>query len=227
VTDVVNDAAPFRTVIRNGKAEVHTIEHLMSALSGLGVTDCRVEISGLEVPGMDGSAVKFVEAIQQAGIAELPGSARALVLDTAVSFEDGMSRITASPNPSGLKISYTLNYPGQPLAQGFLEIDVNETTYAKEISPARTFAIRKDAEAMRAAGLGKGANLQNTVVVDGDKILETTLRFSNEPVRHKVLDLIGDLSVLGMPLRANIVAHCSGHRQNRELAMKIRAAHPA
>ncbi|HYF48792.1 MAG TPA: UDP-3-O-acyl-N-acetylglucosamine deacetylase [Planctomycetota bacterium] len=224
VTDVVNDAAPFRTVIRNGGAEVHTIEHLMSALSGLGVTDARIEISGVEVPGMDGSALNFVEAIQKAGVQEVGTSAKALVLEDPVTIEDGMARMNALPNPGGLKISYTLNYPGQPIAQGFFEIDVTAETFVRDIAPARTFAIKKDAEAMRAAGLGKGATLQNTVVIDGDKVLETKLRFSNEPVRHKILDLIGDLFVLGCPLHAHIVARCSGHKQNRELALKIREA---
>ena len=225
VTDVVNDAAPFRTVIRNAGAEIHTIEHLMSALCGLGITDARIEISGVEVPGMDGSALKFSEAVQAAGMEDLSSRASALVLDTAVTIEDGMARLNALPNPGGLKISYTLNYPGQPIAQGFFEIEVNAETFVRDIAPARTFAIKKDAEAMRAAGLGKGANLQNTVVIDGDKVLETKLRFSNEPVRHKILDLIGDLSVLGRPLHAHIVARCSGHKQNRELALKIRETH--
>jgi len=227
VTDVVNDAAPFRTVIRNAGAEIHTIEHLMSALSGLGITDAMIEISGVEVPGMDGSALNFVEAIHAAGTEDIAPAASALGLDTPVTIEDGMARIHALPNPGSLKISYTLNYPGQPIAQGFYEVDVNTESFVRDIAPARTFAIKKDAEAMRAAGLGKGANLQNTVVIDGDKVIDTKLRFSNEPVRHKILDLIGDLSVLGRPLHAHIVARCSGHKQNRELALKIRDAHGA
>ena len=229
-----HNAAPFRTVIKHGAAEVHTVEHLLSALAGLGITDCYIEIDGVEVPGMDGSAAPFVSAIREAGISVYSGSSvPVLVVDKEVAVEDGQARISAVPYPiagpdglGGLRISYTLNYPGYPLAQGSLEIEMNEDTYINEIAPARTFAVKKDAEAMRAAGLGKGANLQNTVVIDGDHALETTLRFDNEPVRHKILDLIGDLYVLERPVHAHIIASCSGHRANRMLAKRLCEAFP-
>ena len=222
VTDVQTDAAPHRTAIKKGAAEVHTVEHLLSALSALGVTDCAVEIDGLEVPGMDGSAGDFVAAIQRAGLKPLDARASAFALDQAVTLEDGMARVCAMPHAGGLKITYTLNYPGHALAQGSYEIEVGAQSFVNEIARARTFAIRKDAEAMRAAGLGKGANLQNTVIVDGERAVDTALRFPNEPVRHKILDLIGDLYVLGGPIHAHIVAKCTGHRHNRELVKRLR-----
>lgn len=226
------DAAPFRTVVKEGAAEVHTVEHILSALAGLGITDCRIEINALEVPGMDGSAADFVAAICRAGIETLPGTAvEPIIVREPIHIEEGGAKISALPHPvgqignlpytGGLKISYTLNYPGHPLAQGQYELELTEESYKKEIAPARTFAIKKDAEAMRAAGLGKGANFQNTVVIEGDKALETTLRFPDEPVRHKILDLIGDLYVLGRPVQGHIVASCSGHRLNRALAAKL------
>ena len=216
-------SAPFRTALRNGAAEVHTVEHLLSALCGLGITECVIEIDGLEVPGMDGSAREFVAAIRQAGIQPLAGAGiQPLAVREPVQLVDGGATITALPYAHGLKISYTLDYPGQPLAQGRYELELNEELYAKEIAPARTFVLKKDAEALRAAGLGKGADYQNTVVVEGARALETALRFDNEPVRHKILDLLGDLCLLGCPLRAHIVASCSGHKINRALVLRLR-----
>ena len=216
-------SAPFRTAIKRGEAEVHTVEHILSALAGLGISDCRIEIDGPEVPGLDGSARDFVAAIQQAGVLALPGAPlRPLVLREPVHVEEGGARISALPYDGGLKISYRLDYPGHPLAQGSYEIEVSDEKYAKEIAPARTFVLKKDADAMRAAGLGKGADYQNTVVVDGVRALETTLRFDDEPVRHKILDLLGDLLLLGRPLQAHIVASCSGHKLNQALVRRLR-----
>jgi len=218
-------SAPFRTAVKKGAAEVHTVEHLFSALFSLGITDCVIEIDGLEVPGMDGSAREFVAAIQQAGIQLLNGTqVEPLVVRVPVQLEEGQARIAALPHPSGLKITYKLDYPGQPLAQGSHELELNADSYASEIAPARTFVLKKDADAMRAAGLGKGADYQNTVVIEGAHALETALRFDNEPVRHKILDLLGDLCLLGRPLRAHIVASCSGHKINRALVVRLREA---
>jgi UDP-3-O-[3-hydroxymyristoyl] N-acetylglucosamine deacetylase len=224
VRDVEANSAPFRTVIKKGPAEVHTVEHLLSAFAGLGITDCTVEMDGVEVPGMDGSALNFVEAVRSGGIQELPSTSRVLVIERSVSHEEGIATISAQPF-NGFKITYVLDYPGHPLAQGSYELTLSTDAYIKEIAAARTFAIKKDAEAMRAAGLGKGATLQNTVVIDGSVAIETTLRFANEPTRHKILDLIGDLYVLGRPVRGHITARCSGHRQNRALAAKLLEAH--
>lgn len=220
VQSVDPNGPPFRTTLGNGAVQVHTVEHLLSALSGLGITDCAIEIDNTEVPGMDGSALPFAEAIQTAGISE-HGLIDVLVVDETIEFRDGTASLSARPYSGGLKISYTLDYPGHPLAQGRYEFALGEESYLKDIAAARTFAIKKDAEAMLAAGLGKGANLQNTIVIDGSRAIETKLRFDNEPVRHKILDLIGDLYVIGRPVHAAIEAVCSGHRGNRALAQKI------
>jgi UDP-3-O-acyl N-acetylglucosamine deacetylase len=222
VQQIDHNAAPFRTVIKNGEAEFHTVEHLLSALAAFQISDCIVEMDGLETPGLDGSAKDFCDAIQHVGIETFPNSNVApIVVSEAVTLEEGIAKISALPNPGGMKISYTLNYPGNALAQGSYDFALNQDAYLKEIAPARTFAIKKDAEMMRAAGLGKGANMQNTVIIDGERALETSLRFSNEPVRHKILDLIGDLYILGRPVHAHIVASCSGHKINRALAMRL------
>ncbi|HEY3322271.1 MAG TPA: UDP-3-O-acyl-N-acetylglucosamine deacetylase [Planctomycetota bacterium] len=216
------NAPPFRTVIKNGAAEIHTVEHLLAAFAGLQITDCRVEIDALEMPGMDGSALEFAQAIVKAGVREDPtASVEVLTVREPVVLSDGAAQLEAHPYDAGLKITYTLDYKGHPLAQGTYEIELTPESFLKEIAPARTFAVKQEAERMRAAGLGKGANYQNTVVVDGSRALETTLRFDNEPIRHKILDLVGDLYVLGRPLHAHIVARYSGHKLNRELARKL------
>jgi UDP-3-O-acyl N-acetylglucosamine deacetylase len=227
VTDVDRNAPPFRTALKKGNADVHTVEHLLSALAALGITDCRIEIDNPEIPGMDGSALDFFHAVQSVGTKPVYGQTLApLVVEKNVSVEDGIARIKAEPNPEGgLKIRYRLYYPGQPLLQGTQNLDFTTDSFYKEIAPARTFAPLKDAEQMRAAGLGKGANTQNTVIVDGEKVIETTLRFSNEPTRHKILDLIGDLYILGRPVHGIITAECSGHKINRMLALKLAETH--
>lgn len=222
VQQIDHNAAPFRTVIKHGAAEIHTIEHLLSALAGLGITDCAIDIDGIEVPGMDGSSRDFVTGIQTAGIETLSSTVPVIAVSRPVSVEEGLSKMSAQPYAAGLKIDYTLHYAGNTLAQGTYSIDVTEPRYIQEIASARTFAMKKDAEQMRAAGLGKGANFQNTLIIDGDKALETDLRFSDEPVRHKILDLLGDLYILGCPVQGHITAHCSGHRTNRSLAMLLK-----
>lgn len=218
--DVDANGAPFRTALRNGSAEVHTVEHLLSALAGLGVTDCEIQIDGVEVPGLDGSARDFADAIQRAGVVDLSREIEPIVVRERIFIQDGPASIEALPH-DGFKVTYTLDYPGHPLAQGTFEFEFSEQNYLREIAAARTFAIRAEAEKMRAAGLGKGANTDNTVIVDGDKAIETILRFPNEPVRHKILDLIGDLYVLGRPLQAHVIARFSGHRTNRTLALAL------
>ncbi len=219
--DVDRNCPPFRTALKNGSAEVHTIEHLFSALAALSITDCTIEIDGAEIPGMDGSALNFVKAIQHAGIES--GASQTVVPITIrerILIQDGPASVEALPH-DGLKISYTLDYPGHPLAQGTYDFTFSEAAYIRDIAPARTFAIRPEAEKMLAAGFGKGANTQNTVIVDGNTAIDTQLRFPNEPVRHKILDLIGDLYVLGRPLHAHVIARFSGHRTNRLLALNL------
>ncbi len=220
--DVDRNCPPFRTGLKNGNAEVHTVEHLLSALAGLGVTDCLIETDGAEIPGLDGSALNFVEAIRRAGIDALGSrEVKAVEITEKISIQDGAASIEALPCESGFRISYTLNYPGHALAQGTFDYEFSTESFVREIAPARTFAIRPEAEKMLAAGFGKGANTQNTVIVDGDKAVETQLRFVNEPVRHKILDLIGDLYVIGRPIRGHVIARFSGHRTNRMLALAL------
>ena len=219
--DVDRHCLPFRTALKKGNAEVHTVEHILSALAGLGITQCLIEIDGAEIPGMDGSALNFLEALRRAGIETLPNqTSEPIVVRERMFIQDGPASIEAVPH-DGLKVTYTLDYPGHALAKGTFEFEFSEAAFASDIAGARTFAILPEAERMISAGFGKGATAQNTVIVDGANAVGTQLRFANEPVRHKILDLIGDLYVLGRPLHAHLTARLSGHRTNRMLALAL------
>jgi len=227
LADTFHDGPPFRSALKRGAAEVHTVEHVLSALSGLQVTDALISIDGAEMPGMDGSAQPFVEALKAAGVADLPGPAvEPIVIKQALTVSEGAAQVAALPY-DGFKVSYTLNYPNEPLAQGHLDIDFGAETFEREIAPARTFCMKKEAEALRAAGFGKGASTANTLVIEGRSVLENTLRFPDEPVRHKILDLVGDLYLAGRPVRGHIVGCRSGHKLNRALARLLVQAVPA
>ena len=219
VADVDPSPAPGRTALRNGKADVQTIEHLMAALLGCGVDNIEAHLDGPEVPGMDGSARAFSELLESAGLHELDAPAFEWVVESAVSVHDGDASLVALPFEHGYRLTYTLGYPQSKLAQGHATFDA--ATFRRDLAPCRTFCLKAEIEALLAQGLGKGATRDNTLVIDGDSVEGNTLRFSDEPLRHKVLDLIGDLALLGAPVRGHIIGMCSGHRLNRQLAAKL------
>lgn len=222
--DLSHTGPAFRTTLSNEQTEVYTIEHLLSALCGLGIWDLEVLVDGPELPGLDGSALPFAEALRAAGIVE--NTARgieALVVEEAECLMQESARITAEPWADGLKVSYLLDYPGEPLARGRLELVVDPESYLREIAPARTFCLYREAQALLAAGFGKGAGTHNTLVLQQGRVLEQTLRFPDEPVRHKISDLLGDLYLLGRPLRGRVCGERSGHRLNRLLVRQLLA----
>ncbi len=221
LSDVFADAPPFRSALRRDGVELHTVEHLLAALAGLGIYDAVVEADGPEIPGMDGSAMPFVEAITRAGMEDREGGPPKIRLRRAAFAGEGQASIVALPARGGLSVTYSLMYPSEPLAQGRLSVSLDEKTFREQIAPARTFCLLEEAERLRAAGFGKGAGTHNTLVLDGGKVLNNELRFPDEPVRHKILDLIGDLAFLGRPLEAEVIAGRSGHRLNRLLARRI------
>lgn len=222
LADLWLDGPAFRTTLKRGPAEVHTTEHFLSALAGLGVTDVEVALDGAELPGLDGSPRPYADALVSAGIATLSGREVEVVhVNEPVSVEEKGARVTIEPWSEGLSISYELHYPGEPLAQGRYALTVTPETYLREIAPARTFCLRREAEALLAAGFGKGAGTHNTLVLENGKALDATLRFPDEPVRHKIADLLGDLYLLGRPLRGRVKAERSGHRLNRLLAHRL------
>lgn len=223
--NAVNRAAlPRRTALAVGDAQVHTVEHLLSAVHGLHIDNLEIEIDGPEVPGLDGSARDFVAHFKKAGIADQEASVEPILLQEAVAVSHKGASIVAFPNGGkGLRVSYTLDYPIPSIKSMFLAFEFSPASYEAEVASARTFVLRAEADMMRQMGMGLGATTDNTVVFDTDEVVGTTLRFDNEPCRHKVLDLIGDLALLGRPLHADIVAVKSGHELNLRLVQGIEA----
>lgn len=215
-----------RSGLQLGQARVETTEHLMSALAGMQVDNCIVELDAPELPAMDGSALPFVEMIRSAGLRELDVEKKQLVVVENITFTQGELALIALPGEDDvLTISYTLDY-ADPLI-GFQSYIVKCTPdrFAREIAPARTFNLRSEAEAMQAAGLVKGGTTQNNLIVDQDGIVDNELRFPDEFVRHKIADLIGDLAMSGLDIRGRLIAHKTGHASNARFVVKLLEAY--
>ena len=213
-----------RSAVTAESGEIETIEHLMSALGGLEIDNLEVEVNAAEMPNLDGSSRPWVDLLKGAGIVDLPDAKRIHVVREPISVSDNEAQIVAMPSDSGLTVSYSLNYPNTPIGQQHFTLDMSDETYTRMISPARTFCLQSEAEAFVQQGLGKGASYQTTVVWGPNGPIENTLRFPDEPVRHKILDLMGDLATLGAGLKAHVVALKSGHNTNMKLVKKIAAS---
>jgi UDP-3-O-acyl N-acetylglucosamine deacetylase len=211
-----------RTVISMGPAEIQTTEHLLAALSGLGINNIVVEIDGRELPGLDGSAKDYVAVLDRADIVEQEALLQKLAIERPVWCGNRDSFLAVFPH-SGLRISYFLSYPESGIGDQFLSLDISEEVFRREIAPARTFCMKKEALLLRALGFGRGADHTNTLIMSKRGPLKNELRFPDEHVRHKILDLMGDLSLTGMPLEGHVVAVKSGHSLNMELVKKLRA----
>lgn len=217
----VSEIKERRTTLRTGPLEVQTIEHLLAALAGLGIDNLVIEIDNIELPGLDGSARQFVDALKKAEIVEQDASKKILAVSEAVWFWDKEALLAVFPDEY-FKISYTLSYKSPSLGTQFFSIVLNESNFESEIAPARTFCLEEEAMELLKRGLGKGASYDNTLVFGKDGPLKNSLRFPNEPVRHKILDLIGDLYLIGMPIKGHVVAIKSGHRLNMELVKRLK-----
>jgi len=212
--------SPRRTCIGQEGSEIQTIEHLMAALSGLGVDNINIEIAGSELPGLDGSALKYVELLDKSGLVEQEKEQACYAIKEPIFVEEDGTSIVALP-ASNFKISYTLSYDHPMLKAEFMEIDINSDMFRKELAPARTFCLEGEADELRRKGFGKGANYENTLVVGKDGVINNTLRFPDEFIRHKILDLTGDLGLLGQPIKGHIIALRSGHALNLKLVKRI------
>ena len=211
-----------RTAMAEGEVEVHTTEHFMSAAAGLGIDNLIIEMDAVEMPGLDGSAIEFAQALQGAGIVEQDVARRTFTLEEPVAVSVDGASIIALPWREGLKVTYTLDdHGGVFTGTKMVELEVTEQSFVEQIARARTFCLKQEVEQLRALGLGKGATTQNTCVFDGDSVIDTELRFSDEPARHKVLDLIGDLAMATRRLNAHIVAVRTGHRENMALVKEL------
>ena len=215
-----------RTSLKNGLAEVHTCEHLLGALWAMDIDNAIIEISGEEVPGLDGSAQEFVKAVESSRVVEQKAPRKTYVVTEPIFVREENSSLVALPGNGGLTIDYHFDYPrgeanGQPTRQT-VSLKVTRESFPREIASARTFVFEHEVEALKAAGLGAGATYENTLVVAPDGgITENELRCQDELARHKILDLLGDLSTLGADLEAHIIATRSGHLLNGRLAKQL------
>lgn len=208
------------TRLKLGDFEVQTVEHVLSALSGLGIDDAVIEIDGPEVPAADGSAAPFAALILTAGTQEHEYRVQPLRLTQPVFVSENGSTLTALPSDH-FSASVVLDYPRHSyLGTQAAIFDGASGDFAVQIAPARTFGFLSEVEALRARGLGLGASFDNALVL-GETQFETPLRFSNEPARHKLLDLIGDLALTGRPVCAQILAVKPGHTLNVRLAQML------
>jgi len=212
------------TNIRNeDDVKVHTIEHFLSSLSITGVTDILVEISGNELPILDGSSIGFVEKLLEAGIVELNEEIEPVVITEPVIFSDEKTGKYVMALPyDGFKISYTIDFNHSFLKSQYYELEVNLENYIENIAKCRTFAFDYEIDFLKKNNLALGGSLENAVVVGADGPLNPEgLRYSDEFVRHKILDIIGDLYVLGTPIKAHIIAIKAGHYVNSRLTEMI------
>jgi UDP-3-O-[3-hydroxymyristoyl] N-acetylglucosamine deacetylase len=207
------------SALEGGGAKVATVEHLMSALAGLGIDNLYVDLAGPEVPIMDGSAGPFVFLLQSAGIEEQRAPKRFFRIRRPVEVGDGDKWARFEPY-DGFKVSFSIvfDHPVFERSTQSLTIDFAETSYAKEVARARTFGFAQDVETLRNAGLALGGSLDNAVVLDEYRVLNSDgLRYADEFVKHKVLDAIGDLYLVGHPIIGAFTAHKSGHALNNQL----------
>jgi UDP-3-O-[3-hydroxymyristoyl] N-acetylglucosamine deacetylase len=213
----------FATTVKLGSTQAGTIEHLMSALCAYGITNLLVKCNG-EVPVMDGSALEFCRVIEQAGIEEQSGEWYELAVNETFEVRGkGREFVRLEPADEGFHVDYTLSYPA-PLGEQNFKFSLSDVeSYKREIAPARTFGFVKDIGRLQQHGLALGGRFDNFVLFGDTGPLNGSLRFDNEPVRHKILDAIGDLYLMGRKLRGKLTACMTGHSDNAELLKKIRA----
>ena len=222
--DISNVLATVRgtTVGLDEKIAVHTVEHLLAALFVFGVDNLIIEIDSNEPPIADGSALPFVELIKKAVVVDLPAEKKVINIKSPIVYKNGDVLIIAVPSDK-LHISCTILYNHPLLSNQFLSLDITPEIFEKEIASARTFCFDYEIEALKNKGLAKGGSFENAVVV-GQKKIFTKLRFEDEFVRHKILDLIGDISLLNASLNMDVTAVKCGHKNNTEFAKKIESS---
>ena len=213
------------TVIANAAGvEVATIEHLMSALCILGVDNVLVELDGPEVPIMDGSALPFVQLLDRAGFRRQEAPQRYIEILEPIMVDEGDGKTAALLPCDRFEMFFEIDFPGTPIGRQSVDVVMDEETYRREIMSARTFGFAHEVEYLRSIGLARGGSLENAVVIDGERILNAEgLRFADEFVRHKALDAVGDLYVLGMPMLARFEGRKAGHHINNLLVRALLA----
>ena len=217
---LMDDSISRCTMIEAKGIRIVTVEHLLAALSGLEIDNLIIEISSAELPGLDGSSLEYVNLLTKAGIVELGVSRRYLEVRQPILVSNERASIMVVPD-ADFSVSYTLDYAHPFLNHQTVNFDINSDTFLKELAPARTFCLDSEAEEIRARGLGKGANSSNTLIISDRGPIDNQLRFDDDCARHKGLDILGDLFLLGSPIRGKVYATKSGHSLNRLLISKI------
>jgi len=210
----------YRTQLIQDGASINTVEHVLSAAAGLGVDNLLVEVGGEEVPVMDGSAAPFVYLLHEAGLRRQQAPRRFLKILEPLRVDEGDKFIAVYP-AERLKISYTIDFDHPLIGIQRETFVVTPRAFTEQIAPARTFGFLREVEQLRALGLGLGGSMENTIVVGDNSILNPQLRFPDEFVRHKILDAIGDLSLLRHPLLGHVVAYRAGHALHAALVDKV------
>lgn len=212
-----------RTTLRHGEAIVEMVEHVLAALAGLRIDNCTIEIDGPETPGCDGSSQAFVEALLEAGIVEQDRPRDVLVIERPLTVREGCSALTAHPGAGDhLVLSYNLDYgPDAPICPQSRFVSVCPRSFQTELAASRTFLLESEADALRRAGIGSRTTEADLLIFGADGPINNSLRFADECARHKLLDMVGDLALLGKDLVGHVVAHRSGHQLNAELVREL------
>jgi UDP-3-O-[3-hydroxymyristoyl] N-acetylglucosamine deacetylase len=208
------------TGLARDEVSVETVEHLLSALVSLNVDNVFIELNSPEVPIMDGSAAPFVYLIQEAGVRVLQAPRKYLKVTRPIALSRGDKRIALFPSDH-FKVTYSISFDHPLLRHQSRTLRITEETFVDEIAPARTFTFLKDVERLRQNGLALGGSLENAVVLGETGVLNNALRFEDEFVRHKILDAVGDLALVGYPVIGHLVAHRAGHALHTEFAARI------
>ncbi len=210
----------YATGLARDEGSVETVEHLLATLVGLGIDNVLVELNQAEVPIMDGSAASFVYLVHEAGIKSLSAPRRFLKVVRPISLSRGDKRIALYPSDH-FKVTYSISFDHPLLRYQSRTMRVTEDAFIDEIAPARTFGFLKEVEMLRQRGLALGGSLDNAIVLGETGVLNSSLRFDDEFVRHKILDVIGDLALVGYPIVGHLVAHRGGHALHASFARKI------
>lgn len=217
--NVVN--TQMATVIGNQKGYISTVEHILSAINGYGIDNIRINVDANEIPVMDGSSISFCMMLDEAGIKNLDASKKAIIIKREVEVKEGEKFVRVSPSKSP-KFDYTIKFSNPIIGTQQFAFEFSKKNYVDEIARARTFGFLKDVQMLRSMNLALGGSLENAVVIDDNKILNPDgLRYENEFVRHKILDAIGDLSLLGAPILGNYTAYAASHDLNHKLTLAI------
>jgi UDP-3-O-[3-hydroxymyristoyl] N-acetylglucosamine deacetylase len=208
------------TGLARDAVKVDTVEHLLSALVSLGIDNVVIELNSAEVPIMDGSAAPFVYLIQEAGVKRLPAARRYLKVLRPISLSRGDKRIALYPSEH-FKVTYSIAFDHPLLRHQSRTLRISEETFVDDIAPARTFGFLKEVEMMRQHGLALGGSLENAIVIGDTAVLNNALRFDDEFVRHKILDVIGDMALVGHPIIGHLVAHRGGHALHTQFAAQV------